>query len=140
MPPVPLRSALLEGLLEIGSGDPGHFRVSEDGDTTEIVTGSQGGYMAIPVFRVEGTALGTDGHCTYLDVHVSVGSLAPLDYKIRLPDSSPVNQYWYFEMLPLFLSSRLDDIVGQTASYSAVFTDDGIGASAQVRLLLVSGK
>jgi hypothetical protein len=135
--PSPSKAAPLDAVLEIGSGGPGNFRAHEDGDTTEIVIGSQGGYMAIPVFRVDAVAMGSDGQCAYLDVRAAVSSLAPLDYSVRLPDASPADPYWYFGTLPLFLSYELDAVVGKTVTYSATFTDDGMSASDEVTLLLV---
>ena len=57
-PPPPFRGEPIAGALEIGTGGPHDFRASSDGDATEIVLGSQGGYMAVPVFRVDAGLMG----------------------------------------------------------------------------------
>jgi hypothetical protein len=137
-PPPPLRSEPIAGALEIGTGGPHDFRASSDGDEAEIVLGSQGGYMAVPVFRVDPGLMGTDGACAYLSVHVEVTTLDPVDYEVRLPNSTPTDPYWYFGTLPLFLASNPATLVGQTATYAATFRDDGKAASDAVSVVLVN--
>jgi hypothetical protein len=141
MGPTPTRGAPLDGALEIGAYVSGDFSASTDGDTTELVRGSQGGVMAVPVFRVDASALGTDGACAYLKVIVSFDDAStPLSYDIRLPNSSPRDQYWFFTTLPLFLAYQESDVLGKTATYNAAFRDDGEEADAQVSLVLVDNE
>lgn len=136
--PTPASGAPIDGALEIGAGSGDDFRVSVDGDSTELVIGSQGGAMAVPVFRVDASAMGTDGACAYLQVITSFDDdSAPRNFEIRLPNSSPADPYWFFTTLPLFLANYASDIVGKTVTYNAAFRDDGKEADAQVRLLLV---
>lgn len=135
--PAPTRAAPIDGALAIGAGGPTDFRAFADGDSIAIVVGSQGGYMALPVFRVDASALGTDGRCAYLKVIASAGALAPQTFDIKLPSSSPSDPYWYFGSLPLFLSSNESDLVDQSVTYNAAFRDDGKEADAAVSLMLV---
>lgn len=139
--PAPTRGTPIDGGLEIGTGTGDDFQASMDGDPTELVIGSQGGVMAVPVFRVDARALGTDGACTYLKVIATFddGSV-PLNFDIRMPNSSPSEPYWFFTTLPLFLANRASDIVGKTVTYNAAFRDDGKEADAQVSLLLVNNE
>jgi hypothetical protein len=136
--PTRTKAAPVDGALEIGEYVSNDFRPYTDGDGVELVRGSQGGIMAVPVFRVDAGALGTDGACAYLDVIVSFDDGAtPLSYEVRLPNSSPRDQYWFFTTLPLFLAYDAADVAGKTATYNAAFHDDGKEADAQVSLLLL---
>ncbi len=138
--PAPTQGAIVPDALTIGSGSPQRFVPSTDGDTTELIIGSQGGYMAVPLFRVDSAAFGTDGVCAYLRVEAAVDGRAPENYTIRLPDSSPSEPYWYFGTLPLFLSYDEVDVVDRDCTYSAAFIDDGREADAQVTLHLVDNE
>jgi len=133
----PTSGTPVSGALTIGSGSPQRFTPSMDGDTTELIIGSQGGYMAVPLFRVDATLLGTDGVCTYLRVEAAVDGQEPQNYTLKMPDSMPSEQYWYFGTLPLFLSYEETGIVDRDCTYTAAFLDDGREADAQVTLRLV---
>ena len=136
--PTPTRGTPIDGALAIGTGDASYYRPYVDGDRAQIVVGSQGGYMAIPVFRVDATLLGTDGFCTYLKVIATVDDGSdPHNFDIKLPNSSPSDAFWYFGTLPLFLASDESQILGHTVTYNASFYDDGKEADAAVSLLLV---
>ena len=136
--PTPTRGTPVAGALSIGANVAGDFQPYADGDSIELVRGSQGGIMAVPVFRVDASALGTDGACTYLDVLVSFDDASsPLNYDVRLPNSSPHDPYWFFTTLPLFLANEPADVVGKTVTYNSAFRDDGQEADAVVSLLLV---
>ncbi len=139
--PTETTGAPIDGALEIGEYVAGDFRAYSDGDSTELVRGTQGGVMAVPVFRVDASALGTDGACAYLNVIVSFDDAStPLGYDIRLPNSSARDQYWFFTTLPLFLAYEESDVLGRTATYNAAFRDDGKEADAQVSLVLVDNE
>ncbi len=136
--PTPTRGDPVDGALEIGEGGPADFRQYADGDSTAIVRGSQGGYMALPQFRVDATALGTDGVCAYLKVIATLDDGSPPQtFDLRLPNSSPNDPFWYFGSLPLFLSSDESELVNRTVTYNAAFRDDDKEADAAVSLLLL---
>lgn len=136
----PSRGAPIAGALQIGAGGPADFREYADGDSIPIVRGPQGGYMAIPVFRVDSTLLGTDGACASLNVIATVDALGPQDFTIKLPAQSPADSVWFFGSLPLFLASDESELVDRTVTYDAAFFDDGKEADAEVSLLLVESQ
>jgi hypothetical protein len=139
--PTPTKGAPVDGALEIGANVAGTFQQYADGDSIELVRGSQGGVMGVPVFRVDARALGTDGACAYLKVIVSFDDAStPLTYDVRLPNSSPRDEYWSFTTLPLFLAYDASAVVGKTVTYNAAFRDDGEEADAQASLLLVDNE
>lgn len=138
--PVRTKGTLVPDALTIGTGSPQRFSPSMDGDATELIVGSQGGYMAVPLFQVDAAAMGTDGVCAYLDVQAAVDGQDPEDYVIRLPDSSPSERYWYFGTLPLFLSYDEGTVLDRDCTYTAAFIDDEREADAEVTLHLVDNE
>jgi hypothetical protein len=139
--PTPTKGTPVDGALEIGTGMGDAFRASADGDPAELVVGTQGGAMAVPVFRVDASALGTDGTCAYLKVIATLddGS-APRNFDLRMPSSSPSEKYWFYTTLPLLLADSATELVGKTVTYNAAFRDDGQEADARVSLLLVDNE
>jgi len=125
----------VDGALQIGSGGPRDFKALSDGQSHELVLGSQGGYMPSPVFRVDGSAFDSDGVCAFMHVDLDVDGRdrATFDFMVR---PTVAENAWYFGGLPLFLSTDASVLDGRNCLIRATFNDDGREASAEVEVVL----
>lgn len=123
------------GALQIGTGGPRDFRAFAQGESHELVLGSQGGYMPSPIFRVDAASFGTDGVCAFMHVDLDVDGRerASFDFMVRPTHSDGA---WYFGGLPLFLSTDASVLDGRSCRILATFNDDDRDASADVQVIL----
>ena len=133
------------GALEIGTGGPNDFQAYADGQTEQLVRGTQGGYMILPELRADASALATDGRCVRVVMNAlieplageTVGVSAPT-ISLTLPPLARKGGAFYVDPIPLFLSLDVNSLVGRHTQISAEFMDAQHYATAEARVLLAS--
>jgi hypothetical protein len=130
-------SSTVADALAIGNGSAADFAPYEQGASEQLILGPQGGYMLTPTLRVDAASLGTDGSCVFLDWEATVEEQPAQLAHFKIPDAGTSgDRYWYWEMLPLFLSRDLPSLVDRACSITVAFADDGVGTSSHVDVLL----
>ncbi|HUS63725.1 MAG TPA: hypothetical protein VMZ28_04240 [Kofleriaceae bacterium] len=126
-------SALPESGIAIGVGDPGAFREVEDAGTLELVLGNQGGWMVLPVMRLEMGDVDMD--CLSASVGVDLRILDS-DLTAAVPETqvafTEANGAWYSDPLYVFLSLDVADLEGQHAALAASVSLAGDDAVVEV--------
>jgi hypothetical protein len=71
---------LVDDALDIGIRQNGEFAAIADDAEVELVLGSQGGWMVVPMIRVVDPSIASDVACGRVRLEVSVGTDLAVDY------------------------------------------------------------
>lgn len=127
------------GALAIGVGAAGSFQPVAAGSSLELVMGSQGAWMVLPVLRVDGDGVTAGGPCPHVRFDVAVGSGVEVDQTLTPPFERSDDGFWYSNEIELGLSLDIEQVEGQEASIEASIDDGDVSASVAVdRLLLLN--
>lgn len=114
------QGALPQNGIALGVSDAGSFRELEDQGTLELVLGNQGGWMVLPVMRLE---MGdVDVRCLGVGVGLEL-QILDSDLAAALPVApvafTEVDGGWYSDPLFLFLSLDVEELEGRRAALAA---------------------
>ena len=113
------QSQMLDGALQIGVRADGVFVPLVDSDTIELVLGSQGGWMVVPMLRVDSPEL-DDVDCGWVELSGQVG-----DGSVTMNHVEPLRfaregRFFESDDVFAFLTLDLTEVEGQPVSLEVV--------------------
>jgi hypothetical protein len=106
---------------------------------SELVLGSQGGWMITPILAVDRAVMASDGACVHVAIEVDAGLAGgPISYQAILPELAGGDDQAVSDELPVFLSYDLAELDGRAATITALVEDDDVASSCQVAVELAN--